>query len=291
MFREITINDIGWIEDCIKDSDCLSCDYSPFNIYGWKNLYKTEIDRMEDCLICRLNIDEKWHYLFPCGSGDIISALDTLEKYHNDNFDYPLIFMCNKKQIEYLGDAYSIELKPGYYDYVYNTIDLIELKGAKYHGKRNHIAQFNKKYDWKFVPINNDNLADAEKLVLEWYEATGSEDVMLELNLLRDSVKYSDKFNIVSGLLYANYEPAALSVASFPGNDTLDIHIEKGNTKFSGVYAKIMNESVKYAYSVREFSYVNREEDLGLDNLKKSKLSLHPAFLEEKFVCIKKDII
>lgn len=291
MFRELTINDIDWIEDCINDSDCLSCDYSPFNIYGWKELYKTEIDRIKDCLICRLNIDDKWHYLFPCGAGNVADALEVLEKYHNDNFDYSLIFMCNKKQSDYLGNDYSIELKAGYYDYIYNAIDLVELKGSKYHSKRNHIAQFNKKYDWKFIPISSENLHDAERLMLEWYENVESEDLMSELKILRDSVKYSDEFNIISGLLYVGDEPAALSVASFPGNDTLDIHIEKGNTKYSGVYAKIMNEIVKYAYSVRSFSYVNREEDLGLENLKKSKLSLHPAFLEEKFVCTKKDII
>lgn len=291
MFREITIEDIEWIENSIKDSDCLSCDYSPFNIFGWKDSYKTEINKIEDCLVCRLSIGEKWHYLFPCGNGQVDEALNTLEKNHNENFDYPLIIMCNRKQAEYLGDAYDIELKVGYYDYIYNAGDLMELKGSKYHGKRNHIAQFNKKYDWKYVPLSNENLADAEMLMLDWFESMGSEDFRPELNLLRNSVKYSDEFNIVGGILYADNEPAALSVASFPGNDTLDIHIEKANTKFSGVYAKIMNESVKYAYSIKEFAYVNREEDMGLENLKKSKLSLHPAFLEEKFVCTKKDII
>lgn len=288
MFHKLEIEDIAWIEECLNQSDCLSCDYSPFNIFAWVSTYSTEIADVSGFFVGRLFIENKWFYLFPCGKGNLEEALDKLIKYHYDNYDYPIIFMCNGKQAEYLGDSFEKELPPGYFDYIYNAKDLIELKGSKYHGKRNHIAQFDKKYNFSFVALDKSNLNDAQLLMKKWYNQTGADSYEEELLVINSAVEYANEFNIVGGMIYVEGNPVALSIGTFPGNDTLDVHIEKADTSYTGSYSKIMNEFAKYAYSIQKFTYINREEDMGLENLKKAKLSLHPVFLEEKWICTKK---
>lgn len=288
MFRELELDDISWIKDRLNGSCCYSCDYSPFNLFAWKGTYSTEICEIDGFFVGRIIVDDKWLYLFPCGEGNLMQVIDKLDKQHNEDFDYPLMFMCNREQAEFLGDDYEKELRPGYVDYIYNAMDLIELKGSKYHGKRNHIAQFNKKYDWRFEALNSANLNDAKILMANWYNQSGADSYEEELVVLDLAVKYSAEFNIIGGLIYAEKMPVALAIGTCPGNDTLDVHIEKADTSFIGSYSKIMNEFAKYAYSIQKFSYINREEDMGIENLKKAKLSLHPAFLEEKIVCVKK---
>lgn len=288
MFRELEIEDICWIESCLKGSDCYSCDYSPFNLFAWKDTYSTEITKINEFFVGRIIVDDKWLYLYPCGKGDVKAVIDSLAEYHNAHYDYPLLFMCNRVQSEYLGEDFDKELRPGFADYMYNALDLIELKGSKYHKKRNLIAQFNKKYSWRLVPLCDDNLEDGKELMKRWHLQTGADSYNEELLVLEQAVKYSEEFNAFGSILYVEDVPVALAIGTFPGNDTLDVHIEKADTSYTGVYAKIMNEFAKYAYGIKQFSYINREEDMGIENLKKAKLSLYPAFLEEKWVCTKK---
>lgn len=288
MFRELEIEDISWIENCLTDSECYSCDYSPFNLFAWKAAYSTEIAKIDDLFVGRISVDNKWLYLYPCGKGDVKTAIEKLIDYHKSNYDYPLMFMCNRAQAEFLGDDYNKELRPGYADYMYNASDLVELKGSKYHKKRNLIAQFDKKYSWTFTPLSENNIEDAKDLMKRWHLQTGADSYDEELIVLEQAVKFAKEFKVFGTILYVENVPVALAIGTFPGNDTLDVHIEKADTAYTGVYAKIMNEFAKYAYEIKKVSYINREEDMGIENLKKAKLSLYPAFLEEKWVCTKK---
>jgi hypothetical protein len=64
--------------------------------------------------------------------------------------------------------------------------------------------------------------------------------------------------------------------------ETAAIRIEKGNSDIHGIYTVINRDFCSHEWS--GVKYINREEDIGLEGLRKSKLSYNPAFMIRKFL-------
>lgn len=90
------------------------------------------------------------------------------------------------------------------------------------------------------------------------------------------------------GLLRVNGDVVAFTMGEPVCDDTLVVHIEKAFPDISGAYAVINQQ-----FAIHEgagFLYLNREDDVGEEGLRKAKLSYHPAFLVEKGVVREKNI-
>ena len=73
----------------------------------------------------------------------------------------------------------------------------------------------------------------------------------------------------------------AFTAGEMLNEDTAVIHIEKAKTTVDGLYT-IINQQ----FAEREWSgstFINREQDLGEEGLRKAKLSYHPSKLIEKY--------
>lgn len=289
MFHKMNLEDIEWLNKIIEKSDCFSNDYSPFNILGWSLSYHTEIDNISNILVGRIKLeDDRWTYLYPIGNGDTAALISRLEKMHNSEFDYPFSMICNKYQSELIDNSYYKVHCPEYDDYIYDAEDLAYLRGSKYHSKRNLIAQFEKKYDYNYEFFTKDNLNDCIELMKRWNMKINEPLFENELKLINLAANNAKTFKILGIVLYSGNKPIAFSVASMPREGLMDVHMEKADTEYTGVYSKIMNLLSKYAYEVENIRYINREEDMGIENLRKAKKSLHPEFMEEKYICTKK---
>ena len=58
------------------------------------------------------------------------------------------------------------------------------------------------------------------------------------------------------------------------------VHIEKALADAEGAYPMINQQFV--LHEAAEYSYINREDDMGSEGLRQAKLSYHPAILLEK---------
>ena len=63
--------------------------------------------------------------------------------------------------------------------------------------------------------------------------------------------------------------------------DTIVIHFEKGDTRFKGIYQAINKHFL--AAQENRFTFVNREQDLGDEGLRKAKLSYNPVTFMQKY--------
>ena len=61
-----------------------------------------------------------------------------------------------------------------------------------------------------------------------------------------------------------------------------DVIIEKGDRSISDIY-KILNRDL-VRMCCYGFSYINREEDVGVEGLRKAKMSYKPDILLEKYI-------
>ena len=181
----------------------------------------------------------------------------------------------------------KIEEAPDLSDYIYSKEDLAELPGSKYSKKRNHINQFRKKYsDFRLELITPQNFKTVCELEKKWFsESSESLDLQQEAEIICAALKNFEEFfraaGMKGGILFADGEPAAFCLSSTLSPDVTDVHFEKCLSAFArdGGYAVINNE---YAKTI-ETKYINREEDLGIEGLRKAKRSYYPEILLPKY--------
>jgi len=83
----------------------------------------------------------------------------------------------------------------------------------------------------------------------------------------------------------------AMTLGSFLSENTFDVQFEKALEGYDGAYAVINREFARY---LREkypaLQWLNREDDLGLEGLRKAKLSYCPhRLVEKRWACLKED--
>ena len=176
-------------------------------------------------------------------------------------------------------------------DYIYLRSNLADLPGSQYQKKRNHISRFNRTYglcgtDWEFKSYpENDIAQDILKVSQNWYEEKNgeSEEVLrLEHQSIELALQNRELLNLRGGVLYIKGEPAAMTLAAPISPDVLDVIYEKsfGDFERNGAYAVINQQ---FARRCSSFLYLNREEDMGVEGLRKAKLSYKPEMILEKF--------
>ena len=102
-----------------------------------------------------------------------------------------------------------------------------------------------------------------------------------EIIVAEKSLMYFEELHFQGGLIRIDGEVVAFCVGERACRKTFIVHIEKAFADIQGAYPLINQQFVKNEL-LGKYEYVNREEDMGLEGLRKAKLSYHPAFLLEK---------
>jgi hypothetical protein len=173
------------------------------------------------------------------------------------------------------------------FDYVYNTQDLIELKGRDYHAKKNHLNYFLSHYEYEYVRLRSDMAEEAMDFIRRFNERKNPMDahekelLLMEERAMHDVFHNLEAIGYLTGAIRINGAIEALSIGGRLGKKTVTVHVEKANTAFRGLYQAINNEFCKNV--AKDVKRINREEDMGIPGLRKAKLSYKPAMLVEKY--------
>lgn len=191
-----------------------------------------------------------------------------------------------KEEIEQtMPDTFEFTPNRDYSDYIYNSDDLIELRGKKYHGKRNHINKFiSLNPDFIFEEINGDNLKEVKEFSLYWCKLYGQctdEEQSDDYCATRRILNNLDIIDAKGALLRANGKIVAFTIGMPLNRETYLVSVEKALHDVQGAYAMINREyAERYAAG---YKYINREEDLGIEGLRTAKLSYNPVMLLTKY--------
>jgi hypothetical protein len=173
------------------------------------------------------------------------------------------------------------------FDYVYDTKDLIELRGRDFHGKRNHLNYFLNHYDYEYSRMTPEMAPEAMQFIQEFnlrknlQDAHERELLEMEEEAMADVFVNLDAVGYLSGIIRINGKIEALSIGGQLGTKTVTVHVEKANIEYRGLYQAINNEFCKHMAS--HVKRINREEDMGIPGLRKAKLSYNPVKLIEKY--------
>lgn len=137
--------------------------------------------------------------------------------------------------------------------------------------------------DWSYEPITDANIEDCFQMAMNWRRLNGceeDEEKNAEMCVTLNSLRLFKELHLRGGLLRAAGEVVAFSIGEAVCDDTMVVHIEKAYSDVEGAYPMINQQFV--LHEAMEYKYVNREEDLGEEGLRKAKLSYHPVFMVEK---------
>ena len=166
-----------------------------------------------------------------------------------------------------------------HWDYIYAVQDLIALRGNKFHKKKNLLKQFHKKYDFRYVPLTSERCEQALTLQAEWCMWRDCEASTTLESENQAIVKVLTDWDRLPGLMGAGLQAdghmIAFTVAEPLDEETVVIHFEKACPTYKGVYQAINQMFLENDAS--DFTYVNREQDLGDEGLRKAKKSYNPC--------------
>jgi hypothetical protein len=274
------------------------------SLYMWRNEneFTWEIfgDYMVICGISHLELDAHEYFIFPPltktgayeakGLREAIYAARDIFEQKNQKFSIRLIpaHMVDLLEESCPNELQFISDRPNY-DYLYLKNDLVELKGRTYHSKKNHLNYFLNNYEYKYVPLTPDMIDIVSTFIKEFNArkvVAEHERVWLEMeeSAMHDVVKNIDKLNYIAGAIVIENKVEAFTIAGRLGQNSVTVHVEKANSNIRGLYQAINNEFCKHLEDA--IKYVNREEDMGILNLRKAKLSYKPIELVEKYIAI-----
>lgn len=286
-FKKISLEDIMDIAPYLTNQPFRTCDYTIGSLYMWSEYYQYEYLIKDDFLFLRGFLEGKPKYMVPVGKEGYKVGLKYLFDLTNDN-SQPLEFsVVPEEVIGYLNNTrLDIIVTPNWFDYVYDVKALIELKGVKYSRQRNHINKFTKTYkNYQYHPITKESIPKIIDFLdkLGHLEKTNDqmESYHYELKMTKEVIKNFFSLNQIGGYIEVGGEIVALSVGEII-DDTIYIHIEKALRDYSGSYAIINRDFLKQNYQPT-LKYVNREEDVGDEGLRKAKQSYRPIKLLNKY--------
>lgn len=281
-FRKIDISDKPWITELLRRSDFRGCEYSFANNMAWHRLYETKICRYKDFYISCSEKDGL-HFTFPAGEGDYKEVLTLLRKYAQDRGEPFIVTSVLTENLslfeEYFPGEYTVENDESGNDYIYLAENLRELKGKKYHGKRNHLKRFYEN-DWSYSKMTEKDFDECIEFAVKSYNENMSyddESSVAEQFAINTFFNNFDALDLMGGVIRVGGKVEGFTIGSRINSDTMDIHIEKANAAINGAYTAVMNEFAKAESA--DFTYINREEDLGLEGLRRSKRSYYPEFM------------
>lgn len=285
-----SISDGDWIRKIIAESGNMGSDVSFANMYLLREKYDIQICSYRGFLLRHYNgYYGRKGYTFPIGTGSPEKALQALKEDAEKRRE-PLCFCLlteeQKQMLEQIfPDTFVFESNPGDSDYIYSQEELANLAGKAFHKKKNHFSKFVRTYpEYRFEQIGAANWQDAVLVEDMWYyEHLQEEDESQkkEYAAVKEALEHFEQLELSGGLLYVNDTPAAMTVASYINEDTCDIHFEKavGECVTNGAYAAINR---LFAQTLN-CTWLNREEDIGIEGLRKAKMSYHPKMLVKKY--------
>lgn len=294
-FKKPEIEDVNRLRDFLSDAGVNACDYTPANLYLWSEVYNTEIAYTEHALYIRYMNDGEYYFSFPIAKKRLKEAFDNLMHDCERKETAFQLGIVEPWMFEIIDKLYPGQFKITYNrdsaDYVYSTELLAALAGKKYHGKKNHINKFKKTYEkWTYESINRENCLECIEMVKSWgmeNDCFNDRSKADEMCIMIKGIKHMEELSMKGGLIRIGDKVAAVTLGE-PVNDKMFvIHFEKAFANIQGAYPMINQQFI--LHELMDYEYVNREEDMGLEGLRKAKESYNPEFMVQKGVVTRKD--
>ena len=287
--KKIDYNDIEEIRSYIEQYGYNEYNCNIVTLLMWKDVYELYYEIHEHFFVGYWLYHDRVRWMMPlCDEAYFQEAVDFMLEYsmqHGVDFVVeaavePFVELLKRF---YPKNTFIWRLEENAGDYVYDVSMHATLKGKKMQKRRNHYNAFMKEYEGRFEFLSYQNTMKEEVLSFlnQWKDTHDrKDDIEAEINGIEGLLAHYDELNLLGGCLYIDGKIEAFTLASRLYEDTLQIHVEKANRSIRGLYVAVL----KYFLNEHlEYHFINREDDLGLPELRKAKMDLHPLYRLVKY--------
>ncbi|MGO1041426.1 DUF2156 domain-containing protein [Clostridioides difficile] len=294
-FKDIELSSKKELDPYFDLVDYEACEYCFSTLYMWQHVYKTGYYIGEDFAVLVGEYEGDSFSILPLAKKDKLpEVVDFVLEYFSHNNKKIYLRGITTEVVEFLKEKYPNRFEyieeRDLFDYIYDAESLRTLAGKKNQKKRNHINYFLKEYAGRYEArlLDKENFNECLVLMKEWEsnkeennefdesmddELVGIKKIFNNYDILKDKVK-------VFGV-YVDGKLEAFSIGELLNKNMALIHIEKANPDIRGLYPFINQQFLVSEF--KDVEFVNREEDLGIEGLRKAKLSYHPCRFVEKY--------
>ena len=291
-FKTVTLCDKAWVDELVRLENSPSADYNFGNIYIWDKRYRQLIARCGDRMLTKLRYEGHPAFVFPIGAGPLRPAIEQLRDFAAWR-GYPLVIRGilpehrDLLEREY-PDAFSFDAETDNWDYLYLAEKLATYSGKALHGKKNHCNRFEAENDWEFRPLSYDLIPGCLDMLDVWSEENIErldKSVSYEHDAIVRAFAAYEWLGLEGGVLFANGQIVGFTMGEMCSSDTFDVHFEKAKIDLNGAYPMVCRELTRMLLQRHPgLVYMNREDDMGLEALRKSKQSYKPERMVEKYI-------
>lgn len=294
-FHPICLQDRQTIERYTLPSAITNCDLAFANMYCWQRVYHSAWAEVDGFLVIRFQIGggEKIGYMQPVGEGDFAAIIPQLrEDAHAHGQRLRLIGLTDEgaemlRHEQACCHAFAFDSDRALEDYLYTADDLRTLPGRRYQPKRNHLNRFIVAYpESRYEPLTQEHFDACMQLERNWrqmHEGHTSE-LCAEQQAMQRAFAHFIELGMSGGCLFVGDRLAAFTYGSAVNAHTFVTHVEKADVTFEGAFTAINKLFAEHLPA--HFTLINREEDLGIEGLRRAKLSYHPLRIQHKFTAI-----
>ena len=292
-FTDLRIEEREILQPYLLADGSIQSDRCFSSLYIWSEHYKLKKCIKDGFLFLRAENGDELLYYMPLGEGSILPAVKQIEAdAHFNQRPYSIVLITEDRKLEFDElEGYTVTEDRAEFDYIYDSSKMIDLPGKKLHSKRNFINRFLSEYQGKWVYEDvcpQRHREDILAFMREWCEnREDNDDYTYEYSAIIRALDNWKVLKMRGGLIKIDGRVIAFTMATNQGDDVMDILIEKADGNIIGAYQMINNAFA--SLHCREVKYINREEDLGIEGLRISKLSYKPVFLTKKYAAIPKE--
>ena len=291
-FKPVTLCDKRWVDEIVRAEGSRSADYNFGNIYIWDNRFRQLIARKDGRMLTKLRYEGKPTFVFPIGTGSLRPAIEALREFAAARGYEPFCLRGITEEHRALlereyPDAFAYTEDTDNADYLYEAEKLATYAGKALHGKKNHCNRFEAENDWRFVPLTREQIPGCLDMLDVWSEENAGRlfrSIVYEHAAIVRAFAAFEKLGLEGGVLYANGKIVGFTLGEFASEDTFDVHFEKAEVDLNGAYPMTCRELTRMLLAkYPSLRYMNREDDMGIEALRRSKESYKPAFLLRKY--------
>ncbi len=293
--EEITIDKKELFHRYLSRKCSQNSEFTFTNLFMWRKSYDIRYAIIHDTLcIMPQHTGGPRSATFPIGfihedgtEQDIVPIIEELLTYFKEKGEQPLIRLYDDVTVQKLQEAFPgkflITEDVNSFDYVYRVDELTALSGKRFHAKKNHVNKFKKLYNWEYQTLSGNDVTECLRLFDLWHqEKQDISGLDEEKEAVIELFTHWDDLDLRGGCLRVDGSMVAFSVGEPLCGKMAVIHLEHADTSYEGAFAMMNQQFLIHEW--QEYSYVNREEDMGIPGMRKAKESYRPVFMVKKYV-------
>ena len=283
-FKPVSLSDRDFFARHYELYPQVHSDNSFANMMCWNPYAHYRFANVEDSIILSSTIDGMTRFRSPIGPHSPDLLADLLKLAAKSEEERPLVILDPETKA-WISDLYpqlKLDLERKYFDYVYLASDLAELPGKKYLTIRHQLNKFQRTCSPLVEAITEDNIEEIRDFLdlwCDWKDCDSDPMLAHEKEAVSFAISHLQELKISGLAIRANGKIGAISIFEGLNKNTALVHFEKGLPDCKGIYRAINAETAKIL--ARQYTYINRESDLGVEGIREAKTRYHPHHMVE----------